>query len=68
MISHKLESGKSKVKDRKRSMSSHVCSRWYRAPEIVILEKIYDQSADIWSLGCCLFELMKVIKKDNNTQ
>lgn len=29
----------------------------YRAPE-VILGASYDQSADMWSLGCLVFELL----------
>jgi serine/threonine protein kinase len=30
---------------------------WYRAPEI-ILDQNYNQSADIWSLGCTIYELI----------
>jgi mitogen-activated protein kinase 1/3 len=39
-------------------MSLHVGSRWYRAPEISIIEKQYDQASDSWSLGCILFEML----------
>ena len=39
-------------------MSLHVGSRWYRAPEISIIEKQYDQASDMWSFGCILYELM----------
>jgi mitogen-activated protein kinase 1/3 len=42
----------------KRALSSHVGSRWYRAPEIIIVEKKYDQQSDMWSLGTILYELM----------
>ena len=38
--------------------SDHVVSRWYRPPEIILLEKNYDQAVDIWSLGCILAELI----------
>ncbi|MFN7881150.1 MAG: protein kinase domain-containing protein, partial [bacterium] len=38
--------------------SSHVGSRWYRAPEICLLNNQYDQSSDIWSLACSLFEIL----------
>jgi len=34
---------------------------WYMAPE-VILEKPYAYEADIWSLGCIVFELVSGIK------
>ena len=40
-------------------MSPHVCARTYRAPEICLNEE-YDKSADIFSLGCILYEMMKV--------
>ena len=41
----------------KRSMTPHVQSRWYRAPEVITCQKKYDQACDIWSLGCIFFEL-----------
>ena len=44
---------------KKRSLSSHVSSRWYRSPEIALLEKKYDASTDMWSIGCILFELLR---------
>ena len=40
-------------------MSNHVGSRWYRAPEICLLEKQYDSASDIWSLGCTVSELVR---------
>lgn len=45
-------------KQQKRFMSLHVGSRWYRAPEISIIEKQYDQASDLWSFGCILYELI----------
>ena len=43
-----------------RDLSVGVASRWYRAPEIILLDPCYDQAIDMWSLGCVLFELLKV--------
>ena len=36
----------------------YVCSRYYRAPEIVLNRRAdYDFSVDMWSLGCIVAEL-----------
>jgi serine/threonine-protein kinase SRPK3 len=37
--------------------TSDIQTRQYRAPEVILGAK-YDTSADIWSLGCMLFELL----------
>ena len=37
-------------------MSFHVGDRYYRAPEIMMLQKQYDSAADIWSLGLSMIE------------
>ena len=58
MITKKVIEIKDGVQNKKRSMSSHVSSRWYRAPEITMKEQQYDQASDMWSLGCCIFELL----------
>ena len=41
-----------------RSMSNHVVSRFYRPPEIILMEKNYDQKVDMWSMGCIFAELL----------
>ncbi|PIN05947.1 U4/U6-associated splicing factor PRP4 [Handroanthus impetiginosus] len=40
----------------KNEITPYLVSRFYRAPEI-ILGLPYDHPLDIWSVGCCLFEL-----------
>ena len=40
-------------------MTTHVASRWYRAPELILTKKDYDAGIDMWSLGCILGELIK---------
>lgn len=40
----------------KNEITPYLVSRFYRAPEI-ILGLPYDHAMDIWSVGCCLFEL-----------
>ena len=34
-----------------------VVTRWYRAPELLLGDKHYDQGVDMWSMGCILGEL-----------
>jgi serine/threonine protein kinase len=60
MITKKINHNKELNKNKKRSMSSHVNSRWFRAPEIALVEKQYDGASDVWSLGCVLYELMQM--------
>ncbi len=38
------------------TMYTYIQSRYYRSPEI-LLERLYDESIDMWSLGCVLCEL-----------
>ncbi|XP_057815623.2 uncharacterized protein LOC131029222 isoform X1 [Cryptomeria japonica] len=40
----------------KNEITPYLVSRFYRAPEI-ILGLPYDHAMDMWSVGCCLFEL-----------
>ncbi|KAK1416154.1 hypothetical protein QVD17_31942 [Tagetes erecta] len=40
----------------KNEITPYLVSRFYRAPEI-ILGLTYDHPVDMWSVGCCLFEL-----------
>ena len=49
-----------------RCLSSHVGSRWYRAPEISILAKRYDQASDMWGIGCCLYEMLTLTTNFNS--
>ena len=46
-------------------MSCHFGTRWYRAPEISLCEK-YDTAADLWSLGCVFYELIKTFGKEKH--
>lgn len=37
---------------------SYICSRYYRAPELIFGNTEYDCAIDIWSVGCVIAELM----------
>jgi len=43
---------------KKRCLSSRIVSRWYRSPEVILTEKDYESTLDIWSLGCILAETL----------
>jgi mitogen-activated protein kinase 1/3 len=44
-------------------LTSHVVTRWYRAPELILIEKNYDSKIDVWSLGCIFAELLQGMKE-----
>jgi glycogen synthase kinase 3 beta len=37
---------------------SYICSRYYRAPELIFGATEYTTAIDIWSLDCVLAELL----------
>lgn len=39
-------------------MTGYVATRWYRAPEIMLSWMRYDQTVDMWSIGCILGEMI----------
>ena len=39
-------------------MTAYVCTRWYRAPELMLCEGAYSSAMDVWSVGCILGELL----------
>lgn len=44
--------------DESNLMTSQVCTRWYRAPELLLGSKKYDGAIDIWAIGCIMAELL----------
>jgi mitogen-activated protein kinase 1/3 len=42
-----------------RQLTKHVVTRWYRAPELILIQP-YTKAVDVWSLGCILAELLSM--------
>lgn len=63
----KSSGGLIKTKNMKRELTGHVVTRWYRAPELILLEKDYTAAIDVWSVGCIFAELMGMIKENAPT-
>jgi mitogen-activated protein kinase 1/3 len=51
----------------KRELTGHVVTRWYRAPELILLEKDYGAAIDMWSVGCIFAELLGMMKESAPT-
>ena len=54
-------------KNMKRELTGHVVTRWYRAPELILLEKDYGPAIDMWSVGCIFAELLGMMKESAPT-
>lgn len=39
-------------------MTEYICTRWYRAPEILCSASSYGPPMDVWSIGCIFAELL----------
>jgi mitogen-activated protein kinase 1/3 len=71
-INHKIQKknvkrlSKLKKKRPSREVTKHVQTRWYRAPEVILLEQEREKlcAVDMWSVGCILAELFQM--KRNN--
>eukprot|EP01062_Namystynia_karyoxenos_P018335 TRINITY_DN16825_c0_g2_i1.p1 TRINITY_DN16825_c0_g2~~TRINITY_DN16825_c0_g2_i1.p1 ORF type:complete len:394 (+),score=146.77 TRINITY_DN16825_c0_g2_i1:77-1183(+) len=42
----------------RRELTDYVVTRWYRAPELLLLSTRYTPAIDIWSIGCIFVELL----------
>lgn len=56
-----------KSKKKEQILSVHVVTRWYRAPELILIETDYTSAIDVWSVGCIFGELMMMIKENAPT-
>ncbi|CAG9331755.1 unnamed protein product [Blepharisma stoltei] len=51
----------------KTELTGHVVTRWYRAPELILLEREYTKAIDVWSLGCVIAELCGMLRENAPT-
>ncbi|GIX66073.1 cell-cycle-associated protein kinase MAPK, putative [Babesia caballi] len=47
-----------------RQLTGHVVTRWYRAPELILLRDTYTEAIDVWSVGCIFAELLNMLKEN----
>jgi len=66
-VHKQLAKTKEQRRSMKRQLTGHVVTRWYRAPELILLEKDYGPAIDIWSVGCIFAELLSMIKENAPT-
>jgi glycogen synthase kinase 3 beta len=51
--------GSAKILNKDENNVQYICSRFYRAPELIMEIPRYDESIDIWSFACVIAELLK---------
>ena len=60
----KLASAQKKRRKMKRQLTGHVVTRWYRAPELILMEKDYGPAIDIWAVGCIFAEILGMTQSE----
>ena len=50
--------GSAKIIETKENNVSYICSRYYRAPELILNSTTYGCEIDMWSAGCIIVELL----------
>jgi len=66
-LKKRLMKTKNQRRNMKRELTGHVVTRWYRAPELILLEKDYGPAIDMWSVGCIFAELLGMMKESAAT-
>ena len=51
-----------------RQLTQHVVTRWYRAPELILLQEYYNAAIDMWSVGCIFAELLQTLDPGKRPQ
>lgn len=66
-LSHDIEEEDSRLGSSNkisRILTGHVVTRWYRAPEVILMEKEYGKEMDVWSLGCVFAEILGMLREN----
>jgi len=55
-----------KKRQLKRELTRHVVTRWYRAPEVILLDQKFEfmEQVDMWSVGCIFAELLMMEQRN----
>jgi serine/threonine protein kinase len=46
------------VYDKNHQLTPRVVTRWYRAPELLMLDNYYSYPVDMWATGCVIAEVL----------
>jgi mitogen-activated protein kinase 1/3 len=63
-ISRALKANEDEREKAERELTPHVVTRYYRAPEVILLDRNYNKKIDIWAVGAIFWELLQM-KKEN---
>ena len=66
-MAKRLLETKKERKELQREFTSHIVTRWYRPPELILLEKDYGPAVDTWAVGCITGELFGMVKENATT-
>ena len=47
-----------------KELTHHVVTRWYIAPEVILMNDFYSYSIDMWSVGCIFAELLSMMEQN----
>lgn len=47
------------IKSKKESSVAYICTRYYRAPELLLGSEHYGMEIDLWSAGCVIAEMLR---------
>lgn len=57
MKDHLCDFGSAKKLQKDQVSIAYICSRYYRAPELILGQENYGCEIDIWSIGCVIAEM-----------